>query len=279
MSNISLLGSLVRETILPLASREADDIGPNVDVSDYTGLLTVTLNSTAATAGSLDVEIQGSSLPVIGEIDDQTYDADLGLRIGATDNIKLSKAFTQTVRAELQKVEIPLKRVGTIASGKALTLSLHSDDAGAPGDTALASSSTVAPDGLATNYDFVEFPFDVTGCPTMEAGTAYHLVLTGDYTQSSVNFVDWGIETVTSGGDGEIYDTTWADSTTSKMAARSFECVFENIDDFDQVTTAASDQSINLLADNLPPLIRVVADVTTGPVTSIVTITGKPDNA
>lgn len=267
---------MVRETLLPIADRSADAIGPAIDISSYTGAVAVTLNSTAATAGTLDVTIQTSPAPVPGELNKTDYADGESLRDSGTENVKLSASWTQAVKAEIAKARIPLRRVGTIADGKTVTLGVHADDSGNPASTALSTAS-VSATSLSTNFEMVEFDFSPSA-PTCTAGD-YHFVLSGDYTASTVNFAEWGYNSVTSGGNGGMYGTSWEDDATVDFAIQTEEYAFTNYDAFDQVDTSeASSETINLLSDDLDQYLRVIADVDTGPVTSIVTLEGNKDS-
>lgn len=267
---------MVRETLLPIAARSADAIGPAIDISSYTGAVAVTLNSTAATAGTLDVTIQTSPAPVPGELNKTDYADGKSLRDSGTENVKLSASWTQAVKAEIAKARIPLRRVGTIADGKTVTLGVHADDSGDPASTALSTAS-VSATSLSTNFEMVEFDFSASA-PTCTA-TNYHFVLSGDYTASTVNFAEWGFDAVTSGGNGGMYGTSWEDDATVDFAIQTEQYAFTNYDAFDQVdTSAASSETINLLSDDLDQYLRVIADVDTGPVTSIVTLEGNKDS-
>ena len=76
-----------------------------------------------------------------------------------------------------------------------------------------------------------------------------------------------------------MYGTAWEADATVDFAVQTEQYAFTSYDAFDQVDTSdASDQTINLLSDDLDQYLRVIADVDTGPVTSIVTLEGNKDS-
>jgi hypothetical protein len=142
------------------------------------------------------------------------------LRIGATDNIELSAAFTSGGSGETPNLaRLILKRGGTIPAGKKVWVEIQTDATGDPSGTAVTDgvSNTVEAAGIHTAYETITFVFPTA--PTLTASTAYHLVLKGDYTPDSTNVIYWRSNTVGSGGNGEIKDASWGDVATSDFEA------------------------------------------------------------
>ena len=138
---------------------------------------------------------------------------DIPLRNGGSiDNGKLAAAFVQSGRASIKSATLVLRKIGTLAAGKKLTLTLKADTAGIPGAT-LGTAGTVDIDStVGADYGAVGFVFATA--VDLAAGTRYHLELTGDYTAGASNQVQWRAMTVASTGNALIYDSGWAASPT-----------------------------------------------------------------
>jgi hypothetical protein len=138
------------------------------------------------------------------------------LRAGATDNIQLAASWTPTEDfVHVKEVSLLLKKSGTITSGKKLTLQMRSDSSGLPSSTAIGTSAQVETDNIPTSAGWVKFTFTthVQGL----AGITYHFVLTGDYDVSGTNCIVWISNTVASGGNQEIKDSSWAAVATENF--------------------------------------------------------------
>lgn len=138
-----------------------------------------------------------------------------GLRLGAADNILLAASFTPTEDEHLKEIWLLLKKVGTITSGKVLSVSIQADSSGDPDGTALGTSANVETDSVPTSAVWVKFSF--TNHVQVKKSTVYHVVLTGDYTVSGSNYIAWISSTVSSGGNSEVKDATWADVATENF--------------------------------------------------------------
>ena len=152
-------------------------------------------------AGSLQVRPGGSNAT--------------GLRLGAADNILLSASFTPAATEHIKELWLLLKKVGTITSGKVLSVSIQANSAGNPDGTAIGTSANVETDSVLDSAVWVCFSF--TDHVQVVKSTVYHAVLTGDYTVSAANYIAWISDTVASGGNQEIKDASWADVATENF--------------------------------------------------------------
>lgn len=156
----------------------------------------------------------------IGSIDNRSPGAiDNLLRIATDDNVEISAVFTQTTDAWIKQVWLKLKRNGTIAAGKVITARIETDNAGLPSGSVVATSSNVAADGLSAGYRWVKFVF--ANFVYLAKNSTNHLILSGNYAVSPTNNISWRSSAITSGGNKEIKDTTWAAVTTEDLEAYS----------------------------------------------------------
>lgn len=212
----------------------------------------VILNSAKSSAGtgvSMAVKMQESDAVARGSKDDSgaTADNDVKLRSAADTAIKLSAKITQAGARQISKVFLKLKRLGTIAAGKVVTVTLETDSVGNPSGTAIHADATasVLCSAIGTAYEWVEFAF--TRPVDIADTTVFHIVLTGDYDVSTSLCIILATDTVTSGGDYNIYTTTWGTlSATTKVVGYVEQYNFSDVsgDTFTAVTeTAASHQA------------------------------------
>jgi hypothetical protein len=142
-----------------------------------------------------------------------------GLRLGAADNILLSASFTPTATEHIKEIRLLLKKVGTITSGKVISVSIQANNAGDPDGTAIGTSANVETDTIGSDAIWVCFSF--TNHVQVVKSTVYHAVLSGDYTVSGANYIAWISATVTSAGNQEIKDASWADVATENFNIES----------------------------------------------------------
>lgn len=272
-SLLSLLGlvltadAVTTSTLLTPVSITATGGGPDVDVSGSVGQARFYLTSlnTAGTNPTLACKLQGSSAPTRGYDYQTVGSTDNKLRAGATTTVKLGMSFTQSGTRSIKRVALYLKKNGTITSGKIVTLAINSDSAGSPSATTLGTAGTIQTDNISTTAGWVVFtfanPVDLTDA------TVYHLVLTGDYTASTSNYIGWYSNTVASGGNYEDHDNSnWAAvTTTQKLMAYMDQYSFSDISGgaFTSLSTAgtASAQSIELYAPSLPVWVRLYSTI------------------
>lgn len=149
---------------------------------------------------------------------------DYALRDTAT-HTEISQGFKPVTSADVTKIRLWLKSVGTPAGTDTITLEIHTDNSGVPSGTPVANGTATAvdiSDTLTSSYAWVTFTF--ASNPTLTAGTQYHLVLTGAFTISAVDYVDWGVDD---------YDVIFADGavsyydTTTWVADNLYDACFE----------------------------------------------------
>lgn len=146
------------------------------------------------------------------------------LRTGATTNVKLAQQITVGgSNITINEVGLYLRLIGVLdkRNAETLTMTIETNSAGAPSGTPVTNgtSTTVEPYKINPNYEWVSFPFSSN--VSLTASTVYWIVLSGTYTASTSNYVDWAIDTTSgayAGGDAATYDgTTW-----SGVAANDF---------------------------------------------------------
>jgi hypothetical protein len=139
------------------------------------------------------------------------------LRVGAADNIQLAAEWTPTESvAHVKEIWLLLEKLGTVTSGKVVSLRIESDSSGLPSGTSLGASANVQTDSISSTFaQWIKFNF--TNHVQLLRNTVYHVVLTGDYDVSSSNCIVWISSTVASGGNQEIKDASWA-----KVATENF---------------------------------------------------------
>lgn len=140
---------------------------------------------------------------------------EIALRNAAADNVELAAKWTQAKETTIEKVALRLKRAGTIAAGKSVQVRIVKNTSGLPGSELVAISGLVAADTLSTSFALVDFTFLEKA--VLEEGGIYHLVLVGNYDDSSSNHIKWRSKTVASGGNQEIKDAGWAAVATENF--------------------------------------------------------------
>lgn len=257
---------MTTRTLLTPVSITATGGTQDLDVSGLTGNARVVLTSlnTAGTAPTLACKLQTSPAAAAG----YTYATegtlvDNELREGASTNIEIAAAFTQTGARQVKRIGLKLKKGGTIAAGKLLTLKIETDSTGDPSGTALGTSEPVDIDTeVSTTAGWVFFTF-ATPVDLADA-TVYHLVLSGDYSASAANNVMWQSNTVASGGTLNVStDGTTFVGVVSTQAAlvRIEEYAFADLTGggFTTLTTAGNTtvQSLEFRARHLPKFMRL----------------------
>jgi hypothetical protein len=138
------------------------------------------------------------------------------------------------------EIWLPLKKVG--APTGTITVAIFADTAGDPSGSALATFATITAASLTTSY--VETEFALTLPTDLAAGT-YHLVLESDVTISTTVYVAWQGNTVSAGGNANLFGTAWVPTATKNMQFRLYSYVFTDITGatFTQATATATSQS------------------------------------
>lgn len=114
------------------------------------------------------------------------------LRIAADNNQILGQSFTPVFTGPLNRVELYIKRLGTISGN--IWVEIHADGADPTAAAQLGSDSALVNAGaVSTSYGYVAFDFATSIILT--PGTEYWILLYGDYTYSGSNAIIWGVDT------------------------------------------------------------------------------------
>lgn len=252
--------------VLPLAVRGATYKGPEFDMSHYLGPAKAILAAEAQGSGvTLNVKFQASDPAALGSNYNETGDTDKPLNKVTSGKTKVAVQFTQSGARSVKRVALKLKKAGTIASDKLLTLTIETDSSGAPSGTALGTATILA-NSVGAAYDWYDFVF--TAPVDVANSTVYHLVLTSNYTASDSNYISWQGLTVASGGNAEDY-TPWADIATLNLLYRVFQYNFADVSGaaFTEVGNAAAFEAIHFPVADAKRIVRAVATVAGGTAT------------
>ena len=131
-----------------------------------------------------------------------------------TAHTEISQGFKANTSDTVTQIKLWLKSEGTPAGTDTITLEIHTDASGVPSGTPVANATATAvdiSDSLTSSYAWITFTFATN--PTLVSGTQYHLVLTGAFTVSAVNYVEWGVDDydiIFPDGSMSVYDgSTW----------------------------------------------------------------------
>lgn len=248
---------------LVAADVRADTYTSNdVDVRQYKGQGMVVLDAEAQGGGvTNDVVVQHSNLAT-GESVTFSGDAALDLNLATDGTTSLSAVFTVgSSTIQIKHVDLQLKKTGTIATDKVLTLTLHSNVTSTPSGTVLATASTYTANNVSsTNYQPVRF--SLTTPYQLSPSTNYWVTLTTTYAASDTNYISWHVATVASGGTVASYATpTTTAVTTQRALFKTQKYEFANIVTFTQVGNAASFQSKSIDLDYAGTHLRTVGTV------------------
>lgn len=260
------LADLTLANLLPTASRTATTKGADQSLAAGAGMVGFILDSAVPSAGTNPtwaVKIQTSDIGV-GSVNVTTApDVAIGLRVGATDNIKLALHFTQSGAKSIKNVYLKLKRVGTIGGTDTITLNLYANTGTyAPTGSTLGASANVVPSTIGTEWEWVKFTFSTP--VELSASTVYHAELTGAYTQSATNYVALGVATVASGGNLNIYDSSYGGTVATQQGCMKIEqYAFADATGgaFKSVSTAAVQEVLVLNSKLLGSHVRAVGTI------------------
>lgn len=229
--------------VVPLQAVTATGALPDLNVGTYTrtGSFNLLVKNKAGTNPTLDVKLQQAGAPAVGATYTTVGTTTNKLRAAATTTNKLAAKFTQSGTKSIKYVDLWLKKAGTITSGKVVTLDVMTDSSAVPSGTSIGTSTSVATDDITTSYSWIRFTFP-TAVNVTDA-TVYHMVLSGDYTASTSNYIDWDSNTVASAGNQSTFDaTTWTAVATESHMFIAQDTTFADITGgtYTQVTTAAS---------------------------------------
>lgn len=174
--------------------------------------------NTAGTNPTLALKLQHADPAVVGQSQVTAGATDNKIFSASTTNNKLAASFTQSGAKSVSSVFLRLKKIGTIAAGKKVTVGIYADSSG-PTGSALASCVLDIDTQITTTYDSIEAVF-ATPADLADA-TVYWIVVSVDYTASSSNCVQWRSLTVASGGNQATFNNTaW-----TLVSTESFEFV------------------------------------------------------
>lgn len=151
---------------------------------------------------------------------------EIGVNATGLPGDEIAQSFKATFDAVINAVELPLRRVGTLA-GVSVTLRLVVDSGGAPATTDLATStfSIASSSSLSTAFQVVTFA--LSSPVALTQGESYWIRLKGVYGQSSVNYVAWRSNSMGGYGDGAaFYNTSAGGNTFSNALLNSRDALF-----------------------------------------------------
>jgi hypothetical protein len=253
-------------TLLPADVQAATRTTNDFDISAYYGQGKFILDGELQGSGITNiVKIQHSNLAV-GASMATVGDADVDLNLSTGGKTKLAATFTQSGVRQVKYVDLILKKTGTIASDKTLTLTIEADSSGDPSGTPLATAGTVLANTVDDGYMTVRFT--LTTPLALADATAYWIVLTSNYTASDTNFISWYVTTVASGGTLSRYaPSTWTAVTTQDPLFTIQQFAFADATGGTFTTlanVAAATHAIGLDLDSLGSHIRAVSTVAGG---------------
>lgn len=221
----------------------------------------LTAKNDAGTNPTLDLKLQHSDPVARGYSYLTEGETETKLKTGASTNVKVAATFTQTGAASIKRVALKLKKIGTLAAGKKVTVEICADNAGAPG-TALGSTTIDIDSEIAASFGTVTATF-ATPIDVANA-TVYHVVLSADYTASGTNCVVVRSRDVASAGTLQTFNgtDTWTPDTTESVEVSVEQFVFSDITGaaFTQVT-AYSRQTKTFCAEAIKRHLRPVVTI------------------
>lgn len=256
-------------SIMANATRASTIYSSDVSISKYQGTGQFYLTAGAQGSGATStLKLQQSSEPTVGYNQDDAGDTDSKLMAATGTDTYLSAQFVQSGNRQVKSVWLRLKQVGTITGSLYCAVQGDTVAGGLPDNVAQGTSAAVDASGISDDYEWTEFtfatPVDLTSTDT------YHLVLSGTYSQSNTNYIAWSANTVTSGGNAEANNSSWANVATLDFEAFVMQYQFSDVTGgaFTVVGNAASLQTLTLNLDSLKDYVRVKDTVTstaTGP--------------
>lgn len=257
MRNSITLASLASITATTnLADLDLSSVGAQ-GFSDFE----LTVLNTAGTTPTLDIKLQESDPQVRGLSYLVEGATETKLKTGASTLVQLAATFTQSGAASIKTIGLKLKKIGTLAAGKLVTVSVCADNSGAPG-TVLGSTTISIDSSITTSFTTVIAT--LAKSVNVADATVYHITLAADYTASATNCVVVRSKTVASGGTQQTYNgTTWTAVTTEKVEVYADQLIYSDVvgGGFTQVTTGTSRQIRTLNAESLKRTIRAVITI------------------
>lgn len=191
--------------------------------------------SSAGSACSAYVSLQESNEAAVGgglnNMTATTADS-VGLRnVEDSTNIKIAFTVTQDSARTINSVTLRMRKVGSPTVTNNVTLTINTNNSGAPSGTAVQSDATdtVLISSIGSTWTWVTFTFDRP--VDLAASTVYHYVLSGNYTISTTAYIQVMVETVGSGGDftSQGPASAWTASTTKDIVGRILRYNFSTI--------------------------------------------------
>jgi hypothetical protein len=259
--------------IIPADVRSASYTTNDINVRAYHGQGKLVLDAEAQGSGITNiVKVQQSAL-ASGATTTYAGDTSLGLNTTAGGLTKLGAGWTQSGIRQIKYIDLKLKKTGTIASDKVLTLTINSDESSAPSVTVLTTAATVLANTISSaNYQTVRFT--LTTPYELSNSTIYWLTLTSNYSASDVNYINWYVATVSAGGTGATYTpSTWTAVTTQAPLFTLYQYAFADLVTFSTVGNTASLQSKAIDLDYAGVAVRGVSTVAGGSSTGAYSLT------
>jgi hypothetical protein len=215
-----------------------------IDMADVEGALIVATFGAISSGAVTSIKAQHSESIAAGYSQVTVGTTYNELRVSASSNVKLAATRTTVTASSVKHVFLQLKKQGTLATGKKLTLTIEADNSGAPTGTALGTAGTVDIDTeVSTASDWVQFTF--ANPVDLAAATKYHFVLAGDYTASGDNNVCWRSATVASDGNSTANDgSSWTATATEDFELFTRDYVFADIEDSKQTVADTDDGEV-----------------------------------
>jgi hypothetical protein len=266
--------------LLPADVQAATRTTNDFDISKYVGVGKLVLDAEAQGSGVTNtVKIQASDLAA-GAAYSSAAGADLDLLKSTGSKTKLGVKFTQSGARQIKSVTLLLKKTGTIASDKVLTVTIQGHSSTVPDGTPIGTAGTVLANTIDTAYQPVKFTFDTP--VTVADSTVYWICIEGNYSASDSNFISWSTETVVSGGTAATYaPSSWTALTTSKPQFTSQQYNFTDVTGgaFSAVGNTAETATLALNLDAVGSGIRAVSTVAGGSSTgalSLILLASEP---
>lgn len=238
-------------------NRSASGYGADADVTAYNGWGKCIVDTSAQGSGkTITYTLQTSPAATAGASMVTTGDADLPLNKSTSGKTTLAAKFTQSGARSIKSIMLRLKKTGTIASDKVLTVTIQGDSSG-PDGSAIGTAGTVLANTIGSSaYEWVTFTF--TTPVNVADSTVYWVTLASNYTASDSNYINWHVTTVTSGGTAAVEaSASWTAVTTQDPLLQAFQYVFSDTTTvFSACANAAANQALDLCVDSLGAVVR-----------------------
>lgn len=243
----------------PTTAISATGGGQTLDIRGMTRFLDVVhkAKSSAGTNPTLAAKLQSSPPGVLGyNFAGVTTPSDN--KVQSAGITKQDMAWTQSGAGSIHRIYLSLKKNGTIASGKLVSVDIFADSAGAPTGSSLGTATIDIDSLITTSYDLVLATF-TTPVDVADA-TVYHAVITANYTASDTNNVTVQGGTVASAGNQSTYTpSSWTAVTTVSLLGQVYTHVYTDVTNggFTGLTSVVGRQVLPFAAENLQAYIRM----------------------